>query len=461
MEPESKERLQLKYEDLSHAAADAVDLWSDDCLGRKETAENLESIVLSQNGPIVIALNGKWGSGKTFFLDRFAKQYRGNKRTSVFFDAWQDDTLEDPLLAMIGQLSQAFTSERLKKEFKAILSSVFRFLKTTATNVCKAQTGFDPEALLNPPDTFFDLYQEGLKAREELRKSLTHLAQKNFEETKAPLLFVIDELDRCRPTFAVSLLERVKHLLSIPHVVFVIGADLEQLKHTIRSVYGNIDVSNYLHRFLDVELMLPEVPRDAFINMLCRRRQFAKHQPGNDWCEMMKLIADCQQLSLREVEKCCRLSAFVSFAQDASEIDIPWLVVPAVVLKVRDERKYQKFLRWDVTPRELVELVYPHLTYHRFQMNARYLRDITRLLRYCALDPQSSYLNELKAICSRMQVDRHSTAVPAFLESASNQEVLSLLQAVKDSANGCASYDPRLILQKIAKRLDFIGPENF
>ncbi len=466
METESKEKFQLKHEDLSHVAEDALDLWSDDCLQRKETAEDLESIVLSQKGPIVIALNGKWGSGKTFFLDRFSKQYKRGKRTSVFFDAWQDDTLEDPLLALIGQLALAFPSGERHEECKEILRCVFRFIKATAANFCKAQTGLDLEALLNPPETFFALYQRGLEERKTIRESLTKLAQKNFEETGAPLLFVIDELDRCRPTFAVSLLERVKHLFSIPHVVFVIGADLEQLKHTIRSVYGDIDASNYLHRFLDIELALPEASPEKFVQMLCQKHQFANHKLGDRSYDFMWLVANQHHLSLREIEKSCRLSAFVSFSQNANGIDAPIFVVPAVVLKVRDEVRYRKFVEWNMAPRELVDLVFPGLTYDQLQYDSRIQNNLMWLLRIYASDAKSRYLNEIDEILSQNAqghpIDKQSNAIPAFLASETDSTVAEFLESVQNQVkNFGQTINVRYTLQRISERLDFIGPENF
>ena len=70
------------------------------------------------------------------------------------------------------------------------------------------------------------------------------------EETRQPLVFVIDELDRCRPTFSIELLERVKHIFDVPGMVFVFGVNRNELCSSIKSIYGEIDADVYLRRFL-------------------------------------------------------------------------------------------------------------------------------------------------------------------------------------------------------------------
>ena len=70
------------------------------------------------------------------------------------------------------------------------------------------------------------------------------------------MVFIIDELDRCRPTFAIELLERVKHIFDVPNIVFVFGINREELTKSLRSVYGEIEAEEYLRRFFDMELRL-------------------------------------------------------------------------------------------------------------------------------------------------------------------------------------------------------------
>ena len=82
--------------------------WGDDVLDREEIATRLTSIVRGQEAPFVISLDGRWGTGKTFLLDRWAHDLRNKGFEAIYFNAWEDDFNDDPLLAIVGQLSEHF-----------------------------------------------------------------------------------------------------------------------------------------------------------------------------------------------------------------------------------------------------------------------------------------------------------------------------------------------------------------
>ena len=58
------------------------------------------------------------------------------------------------------------------------------------------------------------------------------------KDRSAPIIIVIDELDRCRPTYAIKLLEEIKHLFDVPGLVFVFGMHGDQLAHSVKAAYG-------------------------------------------------------------------------------------------------------------------------------------------------------------------------------------------------------------------------------
>ena len=96
---------------------------------------------------------------------------------------------------------------------------------------------------------------------------------RRFARTPAsPLVFIIDELDRCRPTFAIELLERVKHIFDVPNIVFVFGINRDELTKSLVSVYGEIEAGEYLRRFFDMEFILPERSPTRFCLPFCSER---------------------------------------------------------------------------------------------------------------------------------------------------------------------------------------------
>ena len=88
-----------------------------------------------------------------------------------------------------------------------------------------------------------------------------------------PVVVVIDELDRCRPLYAIELLEVAKHLFSVEIIVFVLAINLRQLGHSIKAVYGSdFDSHEYLERFIDITIPLPMAERVHFIWNLMNER---------------------------------------------------------------------------------------------------------------------------------------------------------------------------------------------
>ena len=74
--------------------------------------------------------------------------------------------------------------------------------------------------------------------REYLGETVTALTEKEQDPARRKIIIFVDELDRCRPTYAIEVLECVKHLFSVEGLVFVLALDDEQLRNTIASVYG-------------------------------------------------------------------------------------------------------------------------------------------------------------------------------------------------------------------------------
>jgi hypothetical protein len=96
---------------------------------------------------------------------------------------------------------------------------------------------------------------------EQLRAALIDLTMIEIDGSAGPvpLVVVVDELDRCRPDYALALLEVVKHFFSVPNVHFVLGVNLEALAHSVRARYGSgIDAERYLRRFVSLSVHLPD-----------------------------------------------------------------------------------------------------------------------------------------------------------------------------------------------------------
>lgn len=284
-------------------------LWNGDRLGREEDAAFIRKFLerrIAERGEAgkkrsyVLNLDAGWGHGKTFFLEHFAAQASKEGHVVAYVNAWRDDFSDDPLVSVMGAIDAAVaphitkkgglaqTYQTVKENFGGILlaagmgfaGQVARKVVGEAagqiagmvgdpTNAAQAERGekstidaavseAGESAIREISDRMakraisdFAAARRSVNAfREGLEALLTTLAAK--EHIPMPLYVLVDELDRCRPPFAIAMLERVKHLFDADNVVFIVATDTEQLAHSIQSVYGaGFGAGTYLNRFFD------------------------------------------------------------------------------------------------------------------------------------------------------------------------------------------------------------------
>ena len=355
-----KESLSLK---LPEPEVSANEPWGDDVLGRAEIAGRLTNLIRDQSIPFSVSVHGQWGTGKTFMLRRWQKALENDGFKAIYFNAWEDDFCDDPLLAIIGQLAgylklETSTFQSLGSKVRKVVT---RSLVQTATGLTKTYTGIPIDLALNDDSEWNPLehYRSQRATKDELRKDLEELSSKVRGKTGHPLVFIIDELDRCRPTFAIELLERVKHIFDVPNLVFVFGVNRDELCKSLASVYGDIDVDVYLRRFFDMEFTLPAVDSAEFGRYLMRRfgmgkffeefTQAANHSVHiNEYGGIEGTLPDLWSrvgLSLRDIDYCVRLIALVGKNLSPRHSLYPLLLGLLIALKLKDQALYRRFTK--------------------------------------------------------------------------------------------------------------------
>ncbi len=258
-----------------------------DIFRRAEIGRGLTNIVSSVAEPLVIALDGQWGSGKTTFLKMWAGELRKAGFPAIYFDAFANDYVADAFTALAGEIISLVqdakkTGTPSGKKFakkaveagKIILRSGLKIgvkagtmgaldatdLKGLGADLSSETSQlFDKHigALLtkrNEDRATISAFREALAELPEVLSSVQQSSESN--ELKRPLVFIIDELDRCRPLFALDVLERTKHFFAVPNVHFVLGVNLSQLKNSIIMAYGpGIDAHTYLQKFIHLIVM--------------------------------------------------------------------------------------------------------------------------------------------------------------------------------------------------------------
>ena len=279
-------------------------------LGRQKYAEILTQIV-SQYDSCVLAINSEWGTGKTTFIKMWQQYLANNEFNTLYFNVWENDFISDPLIGFIGEFKELNIDNKLDTELNNVTTNASKIAFSLIKGYINLKTGSDVAKTFKECTDLlskeFENYEDQKNSIEGFRTALKAFIKGC--ETEKPLIFFVDELDRCNPAYAVKVLERIKHLFSIPNIVFVLSVDKKQLCNAIKGYYGSesLDAENYLKRFIDIEYNLPEPSYEDFCNYLYDKFEIGKYiknlEYGNDFIDFSTKLFQHNKLSLRKMEK--------------------------------------------------------------------------------------------------------------------------------------------------------------
>lgn len=248
-----------------------------DILSRQELVDrifNMLKMLSDARSSYSLALNGKWGSGKTFILEMLERQlcdYRGGEQFMVFhYNCWQYDYYEEPLTAIVAAMLDnidkyvsIFSHDIKEKARLGFSKTAQEVLKQIASSFFANKIGIDANCVSEIINGVQEDVSEGLEAShdydgyyafkkviENAKKELTKLAEQQT------LIIVVDELDRCPPNYAIKTLERLHHLFAdLNNTIVLTALDKTQLENTIKMIFGaDTDCNAYLKKFIDFEL---------------------------------------------------------------------------------------------------------------------------------------------------------------------------------------------------------------
>lgn len=259
----------------------------DNCLaGRQEHGKFLMSYITGEHDGFVLNLNGEWGTGKTEFLKRMYTGLSDKNHPVIYIDAWESDFSEDPLLVVTSELINQLDSmfEVTGSDLDAFKECIGRFAKGAfiagagllskhVSGEASAGVEFAKCLMSGGAKDYIDALKEGyseqIDALNKVRKELEAMAESLEQQYKKdlPVVVLVDELDRCRPNYAIEMLEIIKHFFATRNFVFVIATDTPQLCHSIRAVYGaGFSSEQYLKRFFNREARLAKPDLVAFLS---------------------------------------------------------------------------------------------------------------------------------------------------------------------------------------------------
>lgn len=339
--------------------------FKDDLLGRKAISKQLSELIERFDNPIVLALDDKWGSGKTYFLKRWVAAHRAENRgcaVTVYFDAFENDYLSDPLVSIISAVSDRIPSDQsilIKKWKSAALK-----LSKPAFGIALAAAAFGVKRHL---DDMGDVLADAVaseandaaqalwaveRERREAVKSFKDQLVKLTSNPAPPIVIVVDELDRCRPDYALSVLEVIKHFFAVPKVHFIVGINGTALENSVKARYGaDTDAEGYLRKFINVSFSLPrEIGLQGDADVISRYSTLLINLmelpdiPSKRCVELISYVSAQNPVSLRDVGKIMSRVALLPVGTLNSTlrgwIDILCLLIVSSVIKPSLHKKF-------------------------------------------------------------------------------------------------------------------------
>lgn len=365
--------MSIKSLELEPSKENLLTTLTKDLLDRNKSVWKFARLCDAQDSKCSIAIDGKWGSGKTFFVlhvqmlmnsfnnsveslseeekceikNAFSKDIRGDKNrllkpeVCVYYDAWSNDNDEDPILSLVYEIiketAQYYPFKKGTDCMKTVSLIVNFFTGKNVVGLVELMRERDPLS--------------ELKSNKEI-----HVLVKDFLDSLLygqgnRLIIFIDELDRCRPEYAVRLLERIKHYFSNDRITFVFSLNISELQHTVKRYYGEgFDACRYLDRFFDYRIALPPA------NMTGYYKEMGLDNLMYIYDYVCKSVIEYCNFELREIEKYCRMTKIAgykathstkshNFSSDKGIMFSLCIFIPIIIgLRMTDLSLYNEFI---------------------------------------------------------------------------------------------------------------------
>ena len=368
-----------------------VTRFENDFFDLKEFSQRLEKFITIEekyvDGGLVIALNASYGSGKSTFLNMWKNDIEADEENDarpfvIKINAWESDYYGDPLFGLISALVHSENEGEIAAKERVIEAAkdIGWFMTGLGGQVASAVTGVNPiaagefaERKKSERDDrqvkfdSFTLYEDRKKAMSELQDALRDFVV----ESGRLVLFMVDELDRCRPDYAISYLETIKHIFDIPRAVFMLSADRHQLENTAKMAFGaDLNFDEYYRKFIHREVQLPQLSEASYVKIVNQYIKYYLESEGERNCilsldsnsrDNIAEVVKGLRLTPRQTQEVFRILGHTFETSEDKKGRLLWALgvgtILMAALKVGSPVKYKEFGLKAISPEQAYEFI--------------------------------------------------------------------------------------------------------
>ena len=301
--------------------------------------KGLKSIRKKEGG--VVAIHASFGMGKTFFCNIYKEHLESQENhNACIIDAHLHDYVDDPFIP-INQAINGFIGKEESKSKKFKKATIKLGLKVLPCAITGAATMLLPPPIvkglggmarkwLDPKNSLESIKKEYIEALKELTK-------------EKQLTIFIDDLDRCRPDYALKFLERLKHYFNqVPGLLFVLMIDQDQIFSSIKHEYGAQDPHRYFEKFLSTSII--NLPSKGLSILLIKTRlsnhftDINKNKIDEDRVRLIANIFEALECNFRVQQKILNKISLISFHIHDSGFEVPYEHI-VLLLLLKENKK--------------------------------------------------------------------------------------------------------------------------
>lgn len=372
----------MRSYELKPTYENLLSTYLDDTIARDRDIHRFIEILNAVDDCCSIALDGAWGSGKTFFVKQVKmivdayndflssvnsndkeqikdqwKKYHNEEEAElqtqvcVYYDAWENDNDDDPILSLVYSIMQSIDTDFTLSKGANCLT-----IAATLLDIFSGKKWTQLVSAFNSDDPLAEL-----RASKNIKGIIDEFLNSLLEERGNRLIIFIDELDRCKPDYTVRVLERIKHYFSNDRITFVFSTNINELQHTIKKCYGDsFNACKYLDRLFDLRVTLPPADLQRYYQSIKFNSSYYTFDIVTD------AVIKTYHFELREIAKYIRLTKVIAYNpthSDKYRLGISFqfgllYITPIMIgLKVLDTDRYNNFIQGkDYTP--MIEISY-------------------------------------------------------------------------------------------------------